>query len=100
MISTGDSNLCNLINYSADIQMNLGYDIQIVATYIRCSITQNTYTTSLIHTHTHTTHLGAVPHCVGGTPQQVGQGTSVLEERVGEKPTPVEGELSQDEKES
>ena len=45
------------------------------------------------------THLGAVQHCVGGTPQQVGQGTSVLEERVGKEPISVEGELSQEERE-
>ena len=48
-----------------------------------------------MYMHTHTTHLGAIPHCVGRTPQQVGQGTSDLEERVGVDPILVEGELSQ-----
>ena len=37
------SHLCNVINYPADIQRNLGYDIQIVPTHICCSITQSTY---------------------------------------------------------
>ena len=55
------------------------------------------HTRTNTHTHIHTTHLGAVPHCVGGTPQQVGEGTSVLGERVGEEPISVEGELSQEE---
>ena len=56
-----------------------------------------------MHTHTpHTTHLaiGAVPHCVGGTPQQVGQGTCDLEEKAEEEPIAVEGELSQEEGDS
>ena len=53
-----------------------------------------------MYIHTHTTHLGAVPHCVGGTPQQVGQGTCDLEEMVEEETISVEGELSQVEEDS
>ena len=54
------------------------------------------HTTLSPHPHTHT-HLGAVPHCVGGTTQQMGMWTSVLEEMVEEEPILVEGELSQEE---
>ena len=74
-----------------------------------CICAQNTYITPIYihpftlshtpHMHTHTTHFGNIPHCVGGTPQQVGQGTSDLEESDGEEPTPGEGGLSQEERE-
>ena len=59
-----------------------------------------THVHAYTHTHTHTTHLGAVPHCVGRTPQQMGQGTSDLEDMVQEEPISLEGELSQEERES
>ena len=84
------SHLCNLINYPADIQMNLGYDIQIVPAHIRCSITQNTYTTPLIHTcaHTHAcTHAHTHTHTHTHTH---------LEGKVGEEPISMEGELSKE----
>ena len=85
------SHLCNLINYPADIQMNLGYDIQIVPAHIRAALHKTpiphhsfTHVRTRVHARMHArTHTHTHTH-------------THLEGKVGEEPISMEEELSKE----